>query len=230
MRLVQRTGGWIFSPWIASCDTREFPQLRGFAAGNLSEIARYPGAEAELSRSETIQSDIWKQAWEASRLPDHDPDAVKLLVPSLNDMFDAASTRTTSRMMHPPMAIFALLFSLALVCSLLAGYALAGGKQRSWLHIAAFAIVYVISVYVILEIEARSRKTVRLNGVKHEIDSEKITRLAARLEPKGIDEYWVKIRGRKLPPKQVVSELLNVPLVDFTKMDATRILADEYPC
>ena len=70
----------------------------------------------------------------------------------------------------------------------------------------------------------RSRKTVRLNGVNYEIDSEKITRLAARLEPKGIDKYWVKIQGRKLPPKQVVSELLDVPLVDFTTMDATRIL------
>jgi hypothetical protein len=70
----------------------------------------------------------------------------------------------------------------------------------------------------------RSRKTVRLNGVNYEIDSEKITRLAARLEPKGIDKYWVKIQGRKLPPKQVVSELLNVPLVDFTSMDAARVL------
>jgi len=69
-----------------------------------------------------------------------------------------------------------------------------------------------------------SRKTIRLNGVNYQIDSEKIARLAARLEPKGIDKYWVKIQGRKLPPKQVVSELLNVPLVDFTTMDATRIL------
>ena len=70
----------------------------------------------------------------------------------------------------------------------------------------------------------RLRKTVRLNGIDYEIDSEKITRLAARLEPKGIDKYWVKIQGRRLPPKQVVSELLNVPLVDFTTMDAGRIL------
>ena len=70
----------------------------------------------------------------------------------------------------------------------------------------------------------RLRKTVRLNGVNHEINSEKIIRLASRLEPKGIDKYWVKIQGRRLPPKQIVSELLNVPLVDFTSMDATRIL------
>jgi hypothetical protein len=70
----------------------------------------------------------------------------------------------------------------------------------------------------------RTRKTVRLNGVNYEIDSEKISRLAARLEPKAIDKYWVKIQGRRFSPKQVVSELLKVPLVDFTTMDATRIL------
>jgi hypothetical protein len=70
----------------------------------------------------------------------------------------------------------------------------------------------------------RTRKTVRLNGVNYEIDSEKITRLAARLEPKPLDKYWVKIQGRRFSPKQVVSELLKVPLVDFTTMDATRIL------
>lgn len=70
----------------------------------------------------------------------------------------------------------------------------------------------------------RLRKTVRLNGVNYEIDSEKITRLAARLEPKAIDKYWVKIQGRRFSPKQIISELLKVPLVDFTTMDATRIL------
>ena len=71
----------------------------------------------------------------------------------------------------------------------------------------------------------RLRKTVRLNGINYEIDSEKISRLAARLEPKAIDKYWVRIQGRRFSPKQVVSELLKVPLVDFTTMDATRILA-----
>ena len=71
----------------------------------------------------------------------------------------------------------------------------------------------------------RLRKTIRLNGTDYQIDSEKIVRLASRLEPKGIDKYWAKIQGRRLPPKQVVSELLGVPLVDFTTMDASRILS-----
>ncbi|HTT18021.1 MAG TPA: hypothetical protein VMG82_03685 [Candidatus Sulfotelmatobacter sp.] len=131
-------------------------KFRNYVDSRVATFRKLPdftAARAELSRSEKIQADIWKETLAASHLPDHDPDALKLLVPSLNEMFDAASMRTTSRMMHPPMAIFVLLFSLALVCSLLAGHALAGSKQRSWLHIAAFAVVYVISVYVILEIE-----------------------------------------------------------------------------
>jgi hypothetical protein len=70
----------------------------------------------------------------------------------------------------------------------------------------------------------RRRKTVRVNGVDYEIDSEKIMRLAARLEPKGIDKYWVKLQGRRFPPKQIVAELLDIPLVDFTSMDAGRVL------
>jgi hypothetical protein len=70
----------------------------------------------------------------------------------------------------------------------------------------------------------RLRKTARLNGTDYQIDSEKIVRLASRLEPKGIDKYWAKIQGRRFPPKQIVSELLGIPLVDFTTMDATRIL------
>lgn len=67
-------------------------------------------------------------------------------------------------------------------------------------------------------------KTVRLNGKDYQIDSEEIRELGARLEPKPIDKYWVKIDGRRLPPKQIVSELLGIPLVTFTTMDASRIL------
>ena len=68
------------------------------------------------------------------------------------------------------------------------------------------------------------RKRVRLNGKDYEIDSEKIRKLYSRLEPKAIDKYWVEIEGRRLPPKQIVSQLLDLPLVSFTTMDATRVL------
>jgi len=37
--------------------------------------------------------------------------------------------------------------------SLLAGYRMAGGQQRSWLHILCMTLLTVIIVYVMLEIE-----------------------------------------------------------------------------
>jgi len=42
---------------------------------------------------------------------------------------------------------------LALASALLAGYGLAGGKSRGWLHSVGFAAVMAASVYVILDLE-----------------------------------------------------------------------------
>jgi hypothetical protein len=46
-----------------------------------------------------------------------------------------------------------MLFGLAMIAALLAGYGMAGSTQRSWLHIACFALVLAVSIYVILDIE-----------------------------------------------------------------------------
>jgi hypothetical protein len=58
---------------------------------------------------------------------------------------------------------------LALVCSLLAGYSMARGKWRSWLHITAFAMVTVICVYAFLEIEYPRLGLVRLLGASDQV-------------------------------------------------------------
>ena len=46
-----------------------------------------------------------------------------------------------------------MLYALALASSLLAGYGMAAGKSRSWLHMVAFALVMAVSIYVILDLE-----------------------------------------------------------------------------
>ena len=131
-------------------------QFRTCVDSRLEAYRRFPdveAAKAELARSAKLQTAIWTQVIAATRLPASNPDALKLLIPSLNGMIDISSTRTMSARLHPPLIIFGLLFLLAPVCSLLAGYGMAGSKQRNWLHITAFAVIVVISVYVILEIE-----------------------------------------------------------------------------
>ena len=77
-------------------------------------------------------------------------------------MIDIATTRTMALQIHPPRIIYALLFGLGLICSLLAGYRMASGQHRSWLHIFGLTVFTVIIVYVTLDIEYPRAGLIRL--------------------------------------------------------------------
>ena len=142
-------------------------RFREYLDSRLEVYRRFPDIEAvkaELSKSAKIQTEIWAQSVAATRVPAAHPDAAKLLLPALNAMIDITTTRTMATRTHPPRIIFGLLFVLALVCSLLAGFGTAGSKQRSWLHATAFAAITVVSVYVILDIEYPRVGLVRLDA------------------------------------------------------------------
>lgn len=81
------------------------------------------------------------------------PDATKLLLPALNDMFDIVTTRTMATRQHPPLAIYLMLVVLSLASALFAGYSMAGGKSRHWLHTFGFATVIAAAVYIIIDLE-----------------------------------------------------------------------------
>ena len=110
-------------------------------------------AYKELARAEELQQEIWRLAVNASRAPGASPAAPVLLLPALNAMIDIGTTRTFAAQMHPPMIIFIMLFGLAMISALLAGYGMAGSKTRSWIHMVCFATVLAVAVYVILDIE-----------------------------------------------------------------------------
>jgi hypothetical protein len=104
------------------------------------------------STSAALQREIWAQAVATART-ESSPAAAMLLLPALNQMIDITTTRTLAAQMHPPITIFAMLFILALVSSLLAGYEMAFAKTRSWIHMVVFVIILTVTVYVILDIE-----------------------------------------------------------------------------
>ena len=108
-------------------------------------------ARAELSKANAMQGEIWNRAVAACQ---ESPNPLQAqLIPPLNEMFDLATTRTMASKMHPPAIIFIMLGVLALMSSLLAGYAMAGGKARSWIHVIGFALIMATTVYVILDLE-----------------------------------------------------------------------------
>jgi hypothetical protein len=110
-------------------------------------------ALAEIKRSEDLQHQIWAASLIASSSKTANRDATRLIVPALNEMFDITTTRTMSGLIHPPAIVFGLLFVMALICSTLAGCAMATNKTRSWLHLIAFAFAAVLAISVVLEIE-----------------------------------------------------------------------------
>jgi hypothetical protein len=109
-------------------------------------------AYAMLERAGAQQTEIWRKSIAACRR-ESEPYVCGLLLPALNEMFDIATTRTMAARNHPPPIVFVLLFGLAVASSVLAGYGMAGGRSRGWLHMVGFATAMSIAVYTILDIE-----------------------------------------------------------------------------
>jgi len=62
------------------------------------------------------------------------------------------------------MALYLMLVFLALASALLAGYSMAGGRSRNWLHMVAFVAVMASAVYVIIDIEFPRLGLVRVDA------------------------------------------------------------------
>ena len=109
-------------------------------------------AKRELDRSVALQNQIWRESVAAARSAPTVA-ATTVLLPALNEMIDIVTTRAASAYMHPPAAIYALLFVLCLLGALFAGAAMAGGRTRNALHVIGFAAVMSASVYLIIDLE-----------------------------------------------------------------------------
>ena len=122
-------------------------------------------AEAGLLRANKLQSQIWPMAVEACQASGSVP-ATTLLLAALNEMFDMATLRTaTSRVMHPPAVIFAMLIVLALLSSFLAGYSMGNNPDSNRFHAFGFAAIVAVTVYVILDIEYPRAGFIRVDAV-----------------------------------------------------------------
>jgi hypothetical protein len=129
--------------------------FRDYLDARLRVYERLPdlkAAEQELARAEKIQQEIWSRAVSASH---NDPtqNTARLLLPALNEMIDVTTARTIAMHTQLPLLIFTLLTGVALVSGLLAGYAMAKRRSRSWLHIVLYAVVIAVTIYSVLDLE-----------------------------------------------------------------------------
>lgn len=118
-------------------------------------------ARAALARAAALQEQIWNGAVAAVR---DAPGAMLAVLSSLNAMIDITTTRTVALQTHSPWIIYALLVFLALVCALLAGFGMAGGRSRSAIHVFGFAAILSLTIYVILDMEFPRIGLIRLDA------------------------------------------------------------------
>ncbi len=129
--------------------------FRAYLTKRVEAYAKLPdtdAAEVVLAESQKLQGQIWRQATVGCS-SQASPACAMLLLPSLNAMFDIATSRKMAMYEHPPSVIYLMLSSLGMVCSLMAGFAMAEGKSRNWLYSLSFAFMISVTCYVILDLE-----------------------------------------------------------------------------
>ncbi|MBP6698352.1 MAG: hypothetical protein KA175_12085 [Flavobacteriales bacterium] len=119
-------------------------------------------AIGEQQKVKVLQDSIWSVATTA-RHRDPATTADLLLLPALNQMFDITTTREAVTRAHPPAIIYLLLFVVAMVGALIAGYGIGMHARRSLVHMVAFASVMAFSIWVIMELEFPRRGLIRLD-------------------------------------------------------------------
>ena len=88
--------------------------------------------------------------------------AALLLLPAVSQMIDVTTSRTVALHTHLPALIFALLMGVALLSGLLAGYAMAKRRSRSWLHMLVYALVVAGTIYAVVDLDYPRTGWIRL--------------------------------------------------------------------
>ena len=119
---------------------------------SFEKLPDVPAAEAELGRSAELYREIWDRAVKVCEEKNDSPTTM-LLLGALNEMSNISTSRTAALRIHPPSAIYALLFGLGLCSAIVAGYGMAASRRLSGMHTIVFAAVIGFCVFVIRDME-----------------------------------------------------------------------------
>jgi hypothetical protein len=135
------------------------PELRRDFRGYMDMVVKLPklvgepqAIERGMAEVGRLQNNIWNLA-EAAAARDSRPFVATLVLPALNEMFDIGATRHAALKYHVSPVIIAMLLLLSVLASLLAGYGMASGLHRNWLHMFIFAALVTLTLFVIIDLE-----------------------------------------------------------------------------
>lgn len=120
-------------------------------------------AEQEMEQAAGIQQRIWSRAVAASR-SDSTSITALVLLPAINQMIDVTTSRSVALKTHLPTLILNLLVVVALLSALLAGYAMAKRRSRSWLHIVVYALTVTVTIYAVVDLDYPRSGLIRIGA------------------------------------------------------------------
>jgi hypothetical protein len=146
------------------------PEMRhlfhDYVDARLAAYAHIPDMKAfyqGVEQAAQLQQQIWARAVAGSR---NDPtqNSARLLLPALNEMIDVTTARTIAVNSHLPGLVFSLLVWVALASGLVAGYAMAKRRKRSWLHMVLYATCIALTVYTVTDLDYPRSGLIRLSS------------------------------------------------------------------
>lgn len=139
--------------------------FRGYLDTRLAQRPAASPAESQSELSDRLKDQrdaIWRQSVVAVPRCASEQTAAILLA-SLNEMFDAGTRHQAASMSHTPTEILVLLLVVSIFAALLAGHDMSGTKRFNWLHMAVFAAVTSVTIWVTYDLEMPRYGLIRLD-------------------------------------------------------------------
>ena len=126
------------------------------ARRNMSEVARTKNIASKVGNR------LWKRAAELSHIPDNIV-ASQQMIPALNAMLDANTTRQMGELARVPDSIIWMLFILAMASTFYLGYASAAKETLDWMVATGFCLLISLVIYITLDLDRPRRGLIQLS-------------------------------------------------------------------
>src|SRR5215217_4176549 len=151
-------------------------KYRLYLEARLGVYSLLPDVDASTAKAAAavkFQQEIWAETIAA--LAEAPPHVTLVVIPALDEMMDIATTSAIAALTHTPKIIMAMLLLLGFVCSVLAGYAIAGTETRQVaIHLLAFACIMTATIYVIIDLDYPRFGLIRIDFADQALDRKSV--------------------------------------------------------
>jgi hypothetical protein len=127
--------------------------VRRHAAENAkaySETRNLRKFKVDMDRIARLEDELWAETLSALA---GSPGVTMPVTGTLMTMFEKRMARAEAVERHPPLLIYGMLITLGWICAFLTGFGMSEAKARSWTHIAAYAGIISLTLYIIIDLE-----------------------------------------------------------------------------